>query len=74
MQSVSLLKAGEAWYYKDFGTGSNRWGDYSATCVDPTDDATLWTIQEYAKTPSSTWGTWWGRLDSLPAVYDWHLY
>ena len=25
-----------------------RWGDYSATVVDPEDDTTFWTIQEYA--------------------------
>ena len=27
---------------------NNRWGDYSITSVDPTDDHTLWTIQDYA--------------------------
>jgi VCBS repeat-containing protein len=39
----------------------NRWGDYSMTSVDPTDDQTFWTIQEYipqTSPPSSvTWGT-----------------
>src|SRR5205814_8227472 len=25
-----------------------RWGDYSATCVDPLNDTDMWTIQEYA--------------------------
>jgi len=25
-----MLKAGEATYYKTFGTGVNRWGDYNA--------------------------------------------
>lgn len=35
--------------YTNTGGGTrNRWGDYSFTCVDPTDDMTLWTIQEYA--------------------------
>lgn len=29
------------------GTGGRRWGDYSATVVDPLDDMTMWTIQEY---------------------------
>jgi hypothetical protein len=33
-----------------------RWGDYSATMVDPTDDNLFWTIQETAPT-STTWGT-----------------
>ena len=71
---VSLLKAGEAPYYKTgqtmeiLGGGTdNRWGDYSATVVDPTDNVTFWTLQEYAQTPdpatgSSRWGTWWGKF------------
>lgn len=32
-----------------------RWGDYSYTCVDPTDDMTMWTFQEYANATNS-WG------------------
>src|SRR6266576_3367352 len=28
-------------------TGSNRWGDYTAMVVDPTDDTTFWYINEY---------------------------
>jgi hypothetical protein len=70
---VSLLKPGEAPYYKTgqtLGAGAgtdNRWGDYSATVVDPTDDVTFWTVQEYAQTPApvsgaSRWGTWWGKF------------
>ncbi len=39
----------------------NRWGDYSNTCVDPADDLTLWTIQEYAAASNNN-GTWWGKL------------
>jgi transcriptional regulator CtsR len=65
MQSVSTLKAGLASYFKDYGSGRNRWGDFSATCVDPTDDLTFWTLQEYAATPANTWATWWGSF-SLP--------
>jgi hypothetical protein len=40
----------------DVGTGSpRRWGDYSQTVVDPTDNMTFWTFQEYANAPNS-WG------------------
>ncbi|MCE9612787.1 MAG: hypothetical protein K8T26_00835 [Lentisphaerae bacterium] len=60
LQPVALLKAGENPYFKDFGTGRNRWGDYSMTMVDPVDDLSFWTIQEYAYTPANTWSTWWG--------------
>jgi VCBS repeat-containing protein len=34
----------------------NRWGDYSAVSLDPTDDMTMWTIQEYVSA-TNTWGT-----------------
>jgi hypothetical protein len=30
-----------------------RWGDYSFTCVDPTDGMTLWTFQEYGNAVDS---------------------
>lgn len=64
-QSETLLKAGEASYYKTLGSPQNRWGDYSATIVDPLNDVDFWTIQEYAATPSGgydRWGTWWGKV------------
>jgi hypothetical protein len=62
LQGEQVLKAGEASYFKDFGSGRNRWGDYSATVVDPLNDQDLWTLQEYAAAPIDTWGTWWGML------------
>jgi len=72
MDAPTLLKAGEDPYYKTFGKGKNRWGDFSATAVDPTDDRTFWTIQEYARTETGAgcptdntgiWGTWWGMFE-----------
>jgi len=62
LQPDAVLKIGEAFYNKTFGGPSNRWGDYSNTQVDPLDDKTLWTIQEYAELPANLWGTWWGRI------------
>jgi len=39
-------------------TGSNRWGDYSAMSIDPSDDCTFWYTQEYqASTQSANWNT-----------------
>ncbi|MCX7833281.1 MAG: T9SS type A sorting domain-containing protein [Ignavibacteria bacterium] len=35
--------------------GSRRWGDYSFTSLDPNDDMTIWTIQEYCDSTDS-WG------------------
>lgn len=59
-------KDGEAPYFKTFGASRNRWGDYTATFVDPVDDLDFWTIQEYAATPAGAqdeWGTWWAYID-----------
>ena len=68
-QSEGVLKDGLGPYNKTFGGGSNRWGDYSNTVVDPTNDSDMWTIQEYAVQNvggtgdgSGRWGTWWGKL------------
>lgn len=65
---VTVLKAGEDSYEKDFNTSRVRWGDYSATVVDPADDLTFWTIQQYAAEDvgpdkrDDRWGVWWGRI------------
>ncbi len=55
----TLIKAGEASYTRTDNSGRNRWGDYSFTSVDPTDDMTVWTLQEYAESNgTNAWGTW----------------
>ena len=57
-------KPGEDWYVK-VANGKNRWGDYSATFIDPEDDITAWTVQEYARPRVlgvSFWGTWWAKI------------
>jgi hypothetical protein len=43
------------------GSFGRRWGDYSAVSLDPSDDMTMWTIQEYASS-TNTWGTRIARL------------
>src|SRR5207249_3810061 len=69
MRPLNVLKAGESEYFKTIFAGlPNRWGDYSATVVDPV-DGTFWTLQEYAlpqtgegcpSPDTGVWGTWWG--------------
>jgi Calx-beta domain-containing protein/SprB-like repeat protein/List-Bact-rpt repeat protein len=65
-----IYKAGEDYYHKDFGGGRNRWGDFSQAAVDPSDDRSLWALQEYAKvrvsgddgatgSNGSRWSTYW---------------
>jgi hypothetical protein len=45
---VTLLKAGTGNYQNPDPTGESRWGDYSATTVDPADSTHFWTIQVIA--------------------------
>ena len=55
-----LLKAGTASYQDMPGVDpsqyNSRWGDYSATSVDPSDPTTFWTIQMYPSGPA-IWST-----------------
>jgi hypothetical protein len=51
----TIVQTGLASYTINDSALRNRWGDYSFTDVDPTDDQTVWTIQEYADTPSNNW-------------------
>ena len=71
LQSDLVLKSGLASYFVTYGSGRNRWGDYSATVVDPVNDTDMWTLQEYAATPSGAddlWGTWWAKITVLPPL------
>jgi hypothetical protein len=53
-QAATTIQNGLASY--NFVTGGkNLWGDYSFTDVDPSDDQTIWTFQEYADTPANNW-------------------
>lgn len=58
ISSPLVFKSGQGSYTKLDGIGRNRWGDYSFTSVDPNDDMTAWTIQEYTTATSNIWGTW----------------
>ena len=77
MEDPFIYKAGEDYYHKDFGSGRNRYGDYSMTQVDPSNDFDMWTLQEYAMlrvgtddgttgSNSSRWSTWWAKLSLQP--------
>ncbi len=50
----------------DPGTyGRRRWGDYSFSCVDPDDDMTMWTIQQYCN-GNNTYGVQIAQLLAPP--------
>lgn len=54
---LMLLKAGLANYHKfDSPIDPERWGDYSATSVDPNDPHIFWTTQEFSLA-EDLWGT-----------------
>jgi hypothetical protein len=38
-----------------------RWGDYFSTWPDPT-DGTLWIANEWTRTDTGTWSTWWAQV------------
>ena len=48
-----------------YSPGANRWGDYTQTVVDPSDDQTIWTFTQYANTTNS-WGVRAGQLLAPP--------
>ena len=58
---AGMLSQGEATMFA--GTGvqlgtSNRWGDYTAMCLDPSDDATFWFTNQYYNTNATfAWKT-----------------
>ena len=54
--SLMLLKAGISSYQNAGTSGNSRWGDYSATTLDPTDPNRFWTIQMFPTT-ATDWST-----------------
>jgi hypothetical protein len=68
MNWPALVQAGRGAY-----DGSERWGDYSATSMDPTTDpqnpnyGTFWTVQEYSDPVHEfPWGTWITQVKASP--------
>jgi hypothetical protein len=58
-----LVQAGKAYH------SITLWGDYSSTCLDPTDAMTFWTVQQYAEDPvvvDPAWGTWVSKINKNP--------
>lgn len=61
-------KSGLAPYVREYVSGENRWGDYSAISVDKADDS-FWVFNQYADTVGSAdaggngrWATAWSRF------------
>jgi hypothetical protein len=65
MAQPVMYKAGTGPQNNVDGYGRNRWGDYSYTTLDPVDQATFWTIQEYGHA-TDLWGTYVAVLTQGP--------
>lgn len=63
-----LLKEGVANYHYAPVSGVSRWGDYSATSVDPEDSTRFWTIQQYVSAPD-VWSTQITELRIIPEPF-----
>jgi hypothetical protein len=81
MGPVRELAPGESRYWKNFGAGTlAQYGRYTSAAVDPCDDTTLWTLQEFADARvgpadnDSRWGTCWGSLGSGPRFFQVDFY
>lgn len=51
------IQTGKGNYVKDFGSGRNRWGDYSGIWLDPVTKTNFFAFSMYAAA-TNTWGTW----------------
>lgn len=50
------VRRGRDFYIRTFGSGLNRWGDYSGICVDPADAQTFYVFNQYAFTRGTPFG------------------
>jgi hypothetical protein len=69
------VKAGVASYLIDYGSGRNRWGDYSGISVDPVDENCFWVYNKFAakscfsgKNQTGCWTTVWSKFCLKTAV------
>lgn len=53
MQALTTVQTSSTSYNIGLQNGAYRWGDYSATNVDPTDGMTMWSFQEYCNANNS---------------------
>ncbi|MBL7727696.1 MAG: G8 domain-containing protein, partial [Dinghuibacter sp.] len=75
MQDPVVFKDGED-YYDKASSGRTRWGDYSHVTIDPLDDISFWTWQEYARpraaptvfSTTAKWGTWVAKVSPNPCL------
>ncbi len=66
LSGSKLIQEGKSNYVKDFGSGRNRWGDYSGIWRDPTDQNNFWLLTQYADSQINTWAGWVSGIRLIP--------
>jgi hypothetical protein len=61
IEDVGVVQAGVGPWHTFDDLNRNRLGDYTATVVDPLDDETFWTAQQYTVNDNQ-WSSWWMRF------------
>ncbi len=62
----TAMQVGKSNYVKDFGSGRNRWGDYSGSWLDPSDLNNFWIVTQYAESPQNTWASQISKIRLVP--------
>jgi hypothetical protein len=53
LQPPTVVQSSSSTYNLNDGVNPHRWGDFSSMSVDPNDDMTFWTVQEYCDANNS---------------------
>src|SRR5207245_5853884 len=64
VDTSGMLVAGKAFYVRTFGGRDNRWGDYTAISIDPSNDSRFWLFNENASTRGTAFGGEDGRWET----------
>jgi PKD repeat protein len=67
IQAATLAVVSSTPYNLNESPNPHRWGDFSAVSVDPNDDMTMWTFQEYCSS-GNAWGVRAVQLKAPPPV------
>jgi hypothetical protein len=82
IRATETVRAGVDSYVRTFGIypiDENRWGDYSGTALDPSDDNLFWIFNEYAMlrgtptgppTEDGRWATAWASVSFVQTIFS----
>lgn len=62
VSTVATIKSGNTSYVRALDNGTQRWGDYTATVLDPLSNNAFWTFQIVAL--DTHWVTWWAKVET----------